>query len=70
MLSIMQEEDPPCAALHEERHQRSVGLRGVAVLACQDEVVWTVVSRLASAGAHVIKGDRVIRGLGSAVSAN
>ena len=54
MLSVVQEEDPPSAALHEERHQRSVSLRSVAVLACQDEVVGTVVSRLASAGANVI----------------
>jgi len=70
MLSVMQEVDPPCAALHEERHQRSVGLRSVAVLACQYQVVRTVVSRLASARAHVIERDRVVRGLGSAISAN
>ena len=70
MLSIMQEEDPPGAALHEKRHQRSVGLRSVAVLAGQHEVVRTVVSRLASAGTHVIQCDRVIWGLGSAISAN
>ena len=70
MISVMQEEDSPRAALHEKRHQRSVGLRSVAVLACQYEVVRTVVSRLASAGAHVIERDRVVRGLGSAISAN
>ena len=70
MLSVMQEENAPCSALHEKRHQRSVCLRSVAVLAGQNQVVGTVVSRLASAGPHVIEGDRVVRRLGSAISAN
>ena len=54
MLSVMQEENAPCAALHEKRHQRSVGLRSVAVLAGKNQVVGTVVSRLTPARAHMI----------------
>ncbi len=70
MLSIMQEENPPCAALHEKRHQRSVGLRRVAVLAGQYQVVRTVVSRLTPAGPHMIESDRVFRCFRSAIRAN
>ena len=70
MLSVMQEEDAPCAALHEKRHQRSVGLRSVAVLAGQNQVVGTVVSRLTSSGPHVIERDRVFRCFRSAIRAN
>jgi hypothetical protein len=70
MLSVMQEENPPRAALHEKRHQRSVSLRSVAVLAGKNQVVRTVVSRLAPAGSHVIESDRVFRCFRSAIRAN
>ena len=70
MLSVMQEENAPCAALHEKRHQRSVGLRSVAVLAGKNQVVGTVVSRLTPARAHMIQSDRVFRCFRSAIRAN
>src|SRR5688572_33020061 len=70
MFSVMQEEDSPGAALHQKRLQRRVCLGSVAVLAGQHEVVGTVVSRLTSAGTHVIECDRVVGRLGSAVGAN
>ena len=70
MLPVMQEENPPCAALHEKRHQRSVSLRSVAVLAGKNQVVGTVVSRLTPAGTHVIESDRVFQCFRSAIRAN
>ena len=70
MLSVMQEEDSSCSALHEKGHQRSVGLRAIAVFARQDQVVRTVVSRLAPAGTHVIERNGLFGRFSSAIRAN
>jgi hypothetical protein len=70
VLPVVQEVDPSRAALHEERHEWRVGLGRVAVLARQDQVVRTIVSRLSPAGPHVIEGYGVIRGFSPAISAN
>ena len=70
VFSVVQKEDSPGASLHEERHQWSVRLCSIAVLAREHEVVRTVVGRLAPAGPYVIERDRLIRRFGSAIRAN
>jgi hypothetical protein len=69
MLSVMQEVDPPGAALHQERDQRRVCLGRVAVPARQDQIVRTVVSRLAPTRANMVQGDEIRRSLTATVGA-
>ena len=70
MLSVVQEEDPPRAPLHQERNQRRVRLGGVAVAACENQVVGTVVRGLAAPGPDMVQRDGLITGLGAAVCAH
>ena len=70
MLSVVQEEYPPRATLHEKSYQRGVGLGRIAVPACKDQVVGTVVSRLAPAGPNMVERHDLIACFGAAVRAN
>jgi hypothetical protein len=70
MLAVVQEENPPCTALHQERDQRSVRLRGVAVPARQHQVVRPVIGGLSPPGPDMVQCDGVFRGIGPAIGAH
>jgi hypothetical protein len=70
MVSVVQEEHPPRAPLHQERDQRGVRLGRVTATAGENQIVRPVVGRLTPSGTHVVQGDRVISGLGAAIRAN
>jgi hypothetical protein len=70
VIPIVEEEDPARTALHQEGHQRRVGLRGIAVTAGEHEIVGPVVGRLALAGPHVIECDGVLGSLRAAIGAD
>lgn len=66
----MQEKDAAGALLHQERHERRVGLGGIAVAAGEDEVVRPIIRVLTATRPDVIQRDRFGRGLDSAIRAN
>ena len=70
MLPIMEEKDSARAALHQERHQRRVGLGCVAVPAGQDQVVRTVICRLSPPGTDMVERNGFLAGLRTAVCAD
>lgn len=67
VVAIVEEEHAPRTALHQEGHQRRIGLRGVAVTAGEHEIVGPVVGRLPFAGPHVIERDGVLGSFGAAI---
>ncbi len=70
VVTVVEEKDPARASLHEERHERRVGLGRVAVATSQDEVVRAVVGVLAASRADVIERDGLGSRLDSAVGAD
>jgi hypothetical protein len=70
VLPVVQEEDTAGPLLHQERHQRGVRLGRVAVAAGEDQIVRTIVGRLAPTGTNVVQGDDVGLGLRTAVGAH
>jgi hypothetical protein len=69
MLSIVPKEHPPRASLHEKRDQRCVRLGRVAVPARQDQIVRTVVGRLAPPGTNVVERDEIRGSLAATIGA-
>jgi hypothetical protein len=70
MLSIVQEEDPPRAPLHQERDQRSVCLGRVTIAAGEDQIVCPIICGLTPAGPHVVEGDRFFGCIRAAIRAD
>ena len=69
MVAVVKQEDSTRAALHQERHERSVCLRRIAVAAGEDEVVGPIVRGLTAAGPNMVESDDLGRCLGTAVGA-
>jgi len=66
----VQQEHAAASLGQEERHEGRIRLRRVALAAGEDQIVRTVVCRLAAAGPHVIEGDEFGRGFDAAISAH
>jgi hypothetical protein len=67
MLSVVQEENPPRAPLHQVGDEWCIGLGRIAVPAGKNQVVRTVIGGLTPAGPDVIECDRLLPGLGAAI---
>jgi hypothetical protein len=70
VLSIVQEEDPPRAPLHQERDQRRICLGCVTIPARKHQVIGPVVGRLTPSGPNVVERDGLVARLRPAVRAD
>jgi hypothetical protein len=70
VLTIVAEEHPARASLHQKGDQWGIRLGRVAVSAGENQVVRPVVCGLTPARAHVVECDRFVTGLGAAIRAD